>query len=113
MADDIAQGPREAQGVIRRLVARAYDVTEEEQLIAERNAMACASGGDEAAEGIAAFLEKNARRTLQEASHDRHPLARLSRPADRHAPRCAGRHRHHRCAVELCRSGPRRGRAGG
>lgn len=60
LADEIAKGPREAQGVIRGLVAHAHDVTEEDQLIAERDAMAHAAGGDEAAEGIAAFLEKRA-----------------------------------------------------
>ncbi|KIN63441.1 Enoyl-CoA hydratase [Sulfitobacter noctilucicola] len=60
LADAIAAGPREAQGVIRGLVADAYEATEAEQLDAERNAMAAASGRDEAAEGIAAFLEKRA-----------------------------------------------------
>ena len=57
-ADRLAQGPRQAQSVIRGLVAQAYDVTEAAQLDAERNAMAHAAGADEAAEGIAAFLEK-------------------------------------------------------
>ncbi len=60
LADEIARGPRAAQGVIRGLVARAHEATEEEQLAAERDAMARAAGGDEAAEGIAAFLEKRA-----------------------------------------------------
>lgn len=58
LADAIAKGPREAQGVIRRLVSEAYEASEAEQLDAERNAMAYAAGADEAAEGIAAFLEK-------------------------------------------------------
>jgi 2-(1,2-epoxy-1,2-dihydrophenyl)acetyl-CoA isomerase len=57
-ADRLAQGPRQAQSVIRGLVAQGYDVTEAAQLDAERNAMAHAAGADEAAEGIAAFLEK-------------------------------------------------------
>jgi len=57
-ADSIAVGPRAAQGVIRGLVAQAYEVSEAAQLDAERNAMAHAAGGDEAAEGISAFLEK-------------------------------------------------------
>ncbi|MEM5521571.1 enoyl-CoA hydratase family protein [Sulfitobacter sp. AS59] len=57
-ADRLAQGPRQAQSVIRALVAQGYDVTEAAQLDAERNAMAHAAGADEAAEGIAAFLEK-------------------------------------------------------
>lgn len=60
IADTLAAGPREAQGVIRGLVADAYEATEEAQLDAERNAMAAAAGKDEAAEGIAAFLEKRA-----------------------------------------------------
>lgn len=58
LADHLAAGPREAQGVIRGLVSQAYETSEAEQLDAERNAMASAAGKDEAAEGIAAFLEK-------------------------------------------------------
>ena len=58
IADALAQGPRQAQGVIRGLVASAYEAQEAVQLDAERDAMAAAAGGDEAAEGIAAFLEK-------------------------------------------------------
>jgi enoyl-CoA hydratase/carnithine racemase len=58
LADALAQGPRDAQGVIRRLVAEAYEASEAQQLDAERDAMARAAGGDEAAEGIAAFLDK-------------------------------------------------------
>lgn len=58
LADQFAQGPREAQRVIRHLVASAYDQTEEQQLDAEQIAMARAQGADEAGEGIAAFLEK-------------------------------------------------------
>lgn len=60
LADRLAQGPRTAQGVIRGLVAQAYETSEAAQLDAERDAMARAAGGDEAAEGIAAFLEKRA-----------------------------------------------------
>ncbi|WP_158971703.1 oxepin-CoA hydrolase, alternative type [Chachezhania sediminis] len=60
LADALAKGPREAQGVIRRLVAQAYENTEAEQLDAERDAMARAAGGTESGEGIAAFLEKRA-----------------------------------------------------
>ena len=58
LADALALGPRDAQSVIRGLVASAYETTEAAQLDAERNAMARAAGGPEAAEGIAAFLEK-------------------------------------------------------
>ncbi|UWQ91663.1 enoyl-CoA hydratase/isomerase family protein [Rhodobacteraceae bacterium M382] len=58
LADALAQGPRDAQRVIRGLVAGAYDRFEIAQLDAERDAMARAAGGTEAAEGIAAFLEK-------------------------------------------------------
>ncbi|THH36869.1 enoyl-CoA hydratase [Aliishimia ponticola] len=58
VADRLAKGPRVAQQVIRGLVADAYERSEAEQLAAERNEMARAAGADEAAEGIAAFLEK-------------------------------------------------------
>jgi len=58
LADAIARGPRQAQATIRRLVSDAYEATEAQQLDAERDAMAAASGGSEAAEGIAAVLEK-------------------------------------------------------
>ena len=58
LADTLAAGPRTAQSVIRDLVASAYETSEADQLDAERDAMAAAAGGDEAAEGIAAFLEK-------------------------------------------------------
>lgn len=60
LADALARGPRMAQSVIRDLVAGAYETPETAQLLAERDAMARAQGGDEAAEGIAAFLEKRA-----------------------------------------------------
>ena len=60
VADVIAQGPRQAQGTIRKLVSDAYEATEAVQLDAERDAMAHAAGASEAAEGIAAFLEKRA-----------------------------------------------------
>lgn len=58
LADRIAAGPPKAQAAIRALVASAYDVSEAMQLDAERDAMGYASGAEEAAEGIAAFLEK-------------------------------------------------------
>ncbi len=57
-ADRFAAGPRSAQAAIRKMVAAAYDVSEAEQLDHERDAMAFATGAPEAAEGIAAFLEK-------------------------------------------------------
>jgi enoyl-CoA hydratase/carnithine racemase len=58
LATALAAGPPEAQGIIRRLVAQAYETAEARQLDAERDAMARAAGGPEAAEGIAAFLQK-------------------------------------------------------
>lgn len=58
IVDALAEGPRDAIGVIRGMVAAAYDQTEAMQLDTERDAMARAAGGDEAAEGIASFLEK-------------------------------------------------------
>ena len=57
LADRFAAGPRESRAGIKRLIARAYG-TEGAQLDAERDAMAQAQGGDEAGEGIRAFLEK-------------------------------------------------------
>lgn len=57
-ADRFAAGPRDAQGAIRAMVAGAYDTTEAVQLDHERDAMGHATGAPEAAEGIAAFLEK-------------------------------------------------------
>ena len=62
LADALAQGPREALATIRGLVAQAYETTEAAQLDAERAAMSRAAGGPEAAEGIAAFLEKRSPR---------------------------------------------------
>lgn len=58
MADRLAAGPRDAQRVIRGLVSQAYETAEADQLDAERDAMARAVAGDEAGEGISAFLEK-------------------------------------------------------
>ncbi|MBW4707151.1 enoyl-CoA hydratase/isomerase family protein [Roseobacter sp. YSTF-M11] len=58
LADRLARGPRDAQRVIRALVAAAYETPLSAQLDAERDAIAHAAGGPEAAEGIAAFLEK-------------------------------------------------------
>lgn len=60
LASQLATGPKDAQRVIRGLVAGAYDAAEAAQLDHERDAMARAAGGPEAAEGIAAFLEKRA-----------------------------------------------------
>ncbi|WP_417675339.1 oxepin-CoA hydrolase, alternative type [Pseudodonghicola sp.] len=60
LADVLAKGPRSTQGIIRAMVARAYDSTEAEQLDIERDAMGRATGSADAAEGIAAFLEKRA-----------------------------------------------------
>ena len=60
LADEIAKGPRTAQGRIRAMVHAAYDQTVQTQLDTERDAMAWATGAEEAAEGIAAFLEKRA-----------------------------------------------------
>lgn len=58
LADALARGPRSTQGVIRAMVARAYDTAEAAQLDLERDAMGRATGSADAAEGIAAFLEK-------------------------------------------------------
>ncbi len=58
LADALALGPPQAQEVIKKLVTSAPDTSFADQLSAEQDAMARAQGGPEAAEGIAAFLEK-------------------------------------------------------
>ena len=58
LADQLSKGPRDAMRQIRRLVSSAYEEREEDHLVNERDAMARAQGGPEAAEGISAFLEK-------------------------------------------------------
>jgi len=58
LAHGLAHGPREAQVRIKRLAHTAYHADLDDQLDAERDAMARAQGGPEAEEGIAAFLEK-------------------------------------------------------
>ncbi|SPJ22608.1 oxepin-CoA hydrolase, alternative type [Palleronia abyssalis] len=58
LANAFAHGPREAQTRIKRLAHAAYEGTLAAQLDAERDAMARAQGGPEAAEGIDAFLSK-------------------------------------------------------
>lgn len=58
MAATLSTGPRQAQGVIRAMVNSAYETSEATQLDLERDAMTRAMGGAEAAEGIAAFLDK-------------------------------------------------------
>ncbi|MEO0938265.1 MAG: enoyl-CoA hydratase family protein [Pseudomonadota bacterium] len=60
LADDIAKGPRAAQARIKAMTHAAYDNLYDAQLAHERDAMAWATGAEEAAEGIAAFLEKRA-----------------------------------------------------
>ncbi|MCE8520847.1 enoyl-CoA hydratase/isomerase family protein [Ruegeria pomeroyi] len=58
LIDVICAGPPAAQTEIKKLIGAAYDTEEAIQMNNERNAMAKAIGGSEAAEGIAAFLEK-------------------------------------------------------
>ncbi|WP_298437778.1 oxepin-CoA hydrolase, alternative type [uncultured Jannaschia sp.] len=58
LADRLADGPIAAQTRIKRLVATAYTDDPRVQLDAERDAMAAAVAAPEAAEGIAAFLER-------------------------------------------------------
>ncbi|MWD28493.1 enoyl-CoA hydratase [Aquicoccus sp. SCR17] len=57
-ADKLARGPRASRAAIKALLRNAYDESEARQLDAERDAMAKAQGGDEAGEGIRAFLDK-------------------------------------------------------
>lgn len=58
LADRLAAGPAVAQGTIKALLNAAADATLAEQLDTERDAMADAFAGAEAAEGIGAFLAK-------------------------------------------------------
>jgi 2-(1,2-epoxy-1,2-dihydrophenyl)acetyl-CoA isomerase len=58
LADWLAAGPSGAQGTIKGLLTTARSQGLADQLDDERDAMADAVAGDEAAEGIAAFLEK-------------------------------------------------------
>lgn len=57
-ANRLAHGPRTTQTRIKALAHAAFDRNPDEQLDAERDAMARAQGTPEAAEGISAFLEK-------------------------------------------------------
>ncbi len=57
-ASAFAKGPRKAQGVIKSLISNAFDVSEADQLDAEREAMIRAVVDTEAQIGIAAFLNK-------------------------------------------------------
>lgn len=58
LAMDLAQGPEDAIATIKGLLNSAETATLDAQLTAERDAMARALGGTEAAEGISAFLGK-------------------------------------------------------
>ncbi len=60
LADRIAQGPAGAQGAIKQLVNVADRNSFEAQMDLERDTMAEVLGGDEAQEGINAFLERRA-----------------------------------------------------
>ena len=58
LAISIGQGPKEAIAAIKALMNSAETATLNEQLTAERDAMARVLGGAEGAEGISAFLGK-------------------------------------------------------
>lgn len=58
LGERLAKGPEQSIANIKTLLNRAETATLQEQLDAERNALAQAFGGAEAAEGISAFLEK-------------------------------------------------------
>ncbi|MBJ3764181.1 enoyl-CoA hydratase/isomerase family protein [Maribius pontilimi] len=58
LADRLGDGPQDTQRAIKRLLVQGRAATLDTQLDAERDAMARAQGGDEAGEGIAAFLDK-------------------------------------------------------
>jgi enoyl-CoA hydratase/carnithine racemase len=58
LAAQLAEGPAEALGVIKRLVGEAPNASLAAQLDREADAIAKALGGPEAREGMAAFFEK-------------------------------------------------------
>ncbi|MBR9842530.1 MAG: enoyl-CoA hydratase, partial [Rhodobacteraceae bacterium] len=58
LAVEVGAGPEEAMASIKALLNSAETATFEEQLVAERDAMARALGGEEAQIGMAAFLNK-------------------------------------------------------
>ncbi|SDR14285.1 enoyl-CoA hydratase [Pseudovibrio sp. Tun.PSC04-5.I4] len=58
LADRIGNGPRQAQGHIKRMVEAAGSNSFCKQMDLERDTMAKVLGGDEAQEGINAFLER-------------------------------------------------------
>ncbi|MCW8842189.1 MAG: enoyl-CoA hydratase family protein [Rhodobacteraceae bacterium] len=58
LAAEIAAGPEEAMASIKALLNEAETATHEEQLAAERTALARALGGEEAQIGMTAFLNK-------------------------------------------------------
>ncbi len=60
IANDLARGPRQAQSAIRQLIYHATDNDLTAQLDLEADMMAIAQGSPDAAEGIAAFLDKRA-----------------------------------------------------
>lgn len=62
LAARLAQGPTEALGRIKRLLAASPDATLPEQLAREAEAIAASASGAEGAEGLAAFVEKRAPR---------------------------------------------------
>lgn len=59
-AHRIAQGPTLALGRIKRLLATSPDATLAEHLDAEAASISASAAGDEAGEGLAAFVEKRA-----------------------------------------------------
>ena len=58
LAARLAQGPQQAMASIKALCRHAHERTLDEQLDADREAMAVAQGSRESAEGIAAFFAK-------------------------------------------------------
>ncbi|MFP5021796.1 enoyl-CoA hydratase/isomerase family protein [Pseudonocardia phyllosphaerae] len=58
LAHRLAQGPTDALGRIRGLLARTWDTGFAEQLAAEADSIATCASGAEGAEGLAAFAEK-------------------------------------------------------
>ncbi|MBA3908049.1 MAG: enoyl-CoA hydratase/isomerase family protein [Pseudonocardiales bacterium] len=65
LAAQLAQGPTEALGRIKRLLAESPNATLSDQLAREAASIAASASGHEGAEGLAAFVEKRTPRFRQ------------------------------------------------
>jgi len=64
-AQKVAEGPRRAQGIVRRLIRQSASASLHDQLAAEAEGMAALAAGDDVREGLTAFGEKRGPRFRQ------------------------------------------------